>query len=190
MRHGQTVFNELRIVQGFCDSPLTELGRRQPLYAKRWFEYRNIKFDHAYTSTQERASDTLELVTDLPYVRLKGIKEMNFGTFEGKASHLLHQEVNLMEDPTAMIKFGGESMYAVQSRVVNALTEVMSKDDHQTVIAVSHACAVFTFAHKWIPDLKWDQIRMTNCCILQFEYEDGKFKLIEAVTHDFDQPLE
>lgn len=29
MRHGQTLFNELKKVQGWCDSPLTELGKEQ-----------------------------------------------------------------------------------------------------------------------------------------------------------------
>ncbi len=29
MRHGQTLFNLRRKIQGSCDSPLTELGREQ-----------------------------------------------------------------------------------------------------------------------------------------------------------------
>ena len=189
MRHGQTIFNERNIVQGFCDSPLTELGRRQPLYAKHWFENRNIVFDHAYSSTQERASDTLELVTDIPYTRLKAIKEMSFGTFEGKSNDLMHKEVNWTEDPDAMVKFGGESFSDVQNRVVSALTEVMSQDDHLNVLAVSHGCTIFAFAHKWIPNLTRDRFQMSNCCILKFKYEDGKFNFIEDISHDFDQEL-
>lgn len=27
MRHGQTLFNQKRLMQGWCDSPLTELGK-------------------------------------------------------------------------------------------------------------------------------------------------------------------
>ena len=46
----------------------------------------HIQIDDAYCSTSERASDTLEIVThhNMPYTRLKGLKEMNFGVFEGK----------------------------------------------------------------------------------------------------------
>ena len=29
VRHGQTLFNELHMTQGWCDSPLTELGKKQ-----------------------------------------------------------------------------------------------------------------------------------------------------------------
>ena len=188
MRHGQTVFNERDIVQGFCDSPLTELGRRQPLYAKRWFEIHHIKFDHAYASTQERASDTLELITALPYTRLKGIKEMNFGLFEGGPNKMM-REIGFQKDRDALVQFGGESWHAVQERSVTALTEVMNKSDHQTVLAVSHGCTIFAFTHKWLPDATWEMLKITNCCILKFNYENGQFTFVEAVNHDFDQPL-
>lgn len=84
MRHGQTLFNKQHKVQGWCDSPLTELGREQAKIAGAYFRDNHIQFDHAYSSTSERASDTLELVTDMPYVRVKNLKEWNFGAFEGK----------------------------------------------------------------------------------------------------------
>ena len=66
MRHGQTLFNVLKKIQGWCDSPLTEEGIRQAKIARKWFEDNNIQFDHAYSSTSERCCDTLELVSDMP----------------------------------------------------------------------------------------------------------------------------
>ena len=188
MRHGQTMFNELDIAQGACDSPLTELGRRQPLYAKRWFETHHIEFDHAYASTQERASDTLELITDLPYQRLKGIKEMSFGAFDGGPNRIL-RTLGFVDNRDALVPFGGESWHAVGNRAVAALTEAMNKADHQTVLAVSHGCTIFAFTHKWLPDATWEQLKMTNCCILKFEYENEIFTLTDVIDHDFDKPL-
>lgn len=85
MRHGQTLFNIRRMIQGASDSPLTEVGIKQAQIAKQYFKNNGIVFDYAYSSTQERAVDTLELVTDMPYERLKGLKEWNFGTFEGES---------------------------------------------------------------------------------------------------------
>lgn len=87
MRHGQTLFNLRHKVQGWCDAPLTDFGIYQAKVAGKYFKDAGITFDDAYSSTQERACDTLELVTDgkLPYKRVKGLKEWNFGTFEGKA---------------------------------------------------------------------------------------------------------
>ena len=38
MRHGQTLFNVRRRIQGWCDSPLTELGKQQALKAKEYLK--------------------------------------------------------------------------------------------------------------------------------------------------------
>ena len=63
MRHGQTFFNQEGLVQGASDSPLTELGQNQTRQAGAYLQGRGIRFGHLYSSTQERASDTLELVS-------------------------------------------------------------------------------------------------------------------------------
>ena len=88
MRHGQTLFNQLHKIQGACDSPLTQQGIDDAKKVGRMFKDKGIIFDHAYSSTQERASDTLELITNQPYQRLKGLKEWNFGVFEGESERL------------------------------------------------------------------------------------------------------
>lgn len=85
IRHGQTLFNQRKKIQGFCDAPLTELGIKQAKIAASYFKENNITFDQAYSSTSERASDTLELITDKSYQRLKGLKEWNFGTLKARA---------------------------------------------------------------------------------------------------------
>ena len=89
MRHGQTLFNVLKRKQGWCDSPLTELGIEQAHRAGACLAERGVTFDHAYSSTSERAVDTLEVVLgelgcpDMPYERVKGLKEWNFGRIRG-----------------------------------------------------------------------------------------------------------
>ena len=64
MRHGQTMLNRQRRIQGWFDSPLTELGRYQARAAGAELQRRGVKFDRAICSTSERCSDTLELVFD------------------------------------------------------------------------------------------------------------------------------
>lgn len=65
MRHGETRLNVLGLNQGSWDSPLTELGIEQAKKAKQWFMDENIVFNFAFSSTKERASDTLEIITNL-----------------------------------------------------------------------------------------------------------------------------
>ena len=89
VRHGQTIFNQERRIQGWCDSPLTPLGIYQAKHAAMYFQQHDIHFDHAYCSTSERTSDTLENITDLPYTRLKGLKEFHFGKLEGESMRLI-----------------------------------------------------------------------------------------------------
>lgn len=83
MRHGQTLFNVRRKIQGVCDAPLTELGIQQAKRAAGYFADQRIEFDHAYSSTSERACDTLELVRDMDYKRVKGLKEWEFRCLRG-----------------------------------------------------------------------------------------------------------
>lgn len=107
MRHGQTLFNERKKIQGWSDAPLTALGIKQAQVAGEYFRKAQITLEEAYSSTSERASDTLELVTDnqLSYQRVKGLKEWNFGTFEGESEDLNPP----LPYNDFFVTFGGES---------------------------------------------------------------------------------
>ena len=185
MRHGQTLFNVLRRKQGWCDSPLTEQGCEQARRAGAWFRENNIAFDHAYSSTQERACDTCELVLeaagiDMPYGREKGIKEWNFGAFEA-----LTEDTNPpLPYGDFYVPFGGEAELAFRERLVTALTDIMSRPGHNSVLAVSHGAAVAQFLRALGPEqearLRGDGRRLGNCCIMVFDY-DPAAKAFNAV---------
>ena len=78
MRHGETLFNVRRKIQGWCDSPLTENGVKQAKAVREILK--DIQFDHYYSSTAERCCDTLEIVTDykVEYKRLKQLKSYGY----------------------------------------------------------------------------------------------------------------
>ncbi|MFX3699429.1 phosphoglycerate mutase family protein, partial [Streptococcus suis] len=73
MRHGETLFNTQKRVQGWSDSPLTERGIVQAQAVGQYFKEQGLVFSSAYYSTHERATDTLKLVTDAPSKQLKGL---------------------------------------------------------------------------------------------------------------------
>ncbi|WP_315108854.1 histidine phosphatase family protein [Clostridium intestinale] len=187
MRHGQTLFNLRRKVQGWCDSPLTELGINQAKIAGQYFKDNNIIFDHAYSSTSERACDTLEQVTDIPYTRVRGLKEWNFGRFEGESEDLNPK----LPYGDFFVQFGGEGEMELRDRVSSTLVEIMNKEEHEVVLAVSHGAACRGFMRKWAHTSDVDQKeRLGNCCILKFEYGNDEFKLLEIINHDFDKLIE
>ncbi len=179
MRHGETMFNVQHRIQGWCDSPLTENGVNQAKKAGQYFKEHGITFDHAYCSTSERCSDTLENVTSMPYVRLKGLKEMFYGQLEGESERL--NCLTPKECETYYLQFGGESSNTVRDRMMETLTNIMEQDDHQSVLAVSHSGACFNFLRGIQDPMEELKKGFGNCCIFVYEYEDHHFTLKEVI---------
>ena len=181
VRHGQTMFNRQHRIQGWCDSPLTEVGKRQAKAVKEYFEEHGINFDHAYCSTSERCGDTLELITDMPYTRTKELKEMFYGELEAESERLGTRDPRECE--TYYLRFGGESSNAVRDRMISALREIMERNDHHSVLAVSHGGASFNFLRGIGADMRPFGDGITNCCVFVLEYEDGNFHLTEYIPN-------
>ncbi|WP_211306171.1 histidine phosphatase family protein [Trichococcus patagoniensis] len=188
MRHGETRFNVLGKVQGSCDSPLTPRGIEQAKIAGQYFLDQQIVIDHAYASTQERACDTLEFVigNEMPYERLKALKEMDFGHFEGENARLQPKGPEYFESFYA--NYGGEAAWQVRERMVSGLTAIMERDQHQHVLAVSHNGACFYFLQSFWQGNQDDlRVSFPNCCIFQYTYENKKFVLERIIEHDFSE---
>lgn len=182
MRHGETLFNQLKKVQGWCDSPLTEKGVRQAQMVGDYFKRQQIQFDSAYSSTSERACDTLEQVTDCPYQRVKGLKEWNFGRFEGE-SEFLNPPLPYGD---FFVTYGGEKEMAFRQRVSDTLVELMEAETGETILAVSHGAACRQFMRAWAHTSDVDQNEpLSNCCVLKFDYDQGAFRLLEIINQDF-----
>lgn len=181
MRHGETLFNQLKLVQGACDSPLTEKGIKQAQAAKKYFDNQHIAFDQAYASTQERACDTLEIVTSLPYTRLKGLKEMNFGKYEAQATYLQPQGPLAFE--TFYVDFGGECADIVRQRMFDTLVDIMNENKSvQHILAVSHNGAYFYFLSQiWKKEYGPQPIQLPNCCIIKLCFTNNEFHLIDII---------
>lgn len=174
------MFNVQKKIQGWCDSPLTENGIAQAKKAGQYFYEHGIIFDHAYCSTSERCSDTLELVTDMPYTRLKGLKENFYGELEGE-SERLNARLTPKDCETFYLQFGGESSNTTKDRMVRTLTEIMEKQDHSCVLAVSHSGACFNFLRSVQDPMEELQKGFGNCCIFVYQYDDHQFSLKEVI---------
>lgn len=181
-RHGQTLFNLQHKIQGFCDSPLTELGINQAKIAKEYFIREGIKLEEAHSSTSERAVDTLEILTELPFKTHKKLKEWNFGTFEGEGEHLNPP----LPYNDFFVQFGGEDQLEVEKRLNETITKIATESSNEQILIVSHGGAIANFYRKWE---NYSQVRregaIPNCSIFKYEYDDGIFVLKEIIRHDF-----
>ncbi|MBM7642796.1 histidine phosphatase family protein [Streptococcus loxodontisalivarius] len=182
MRHGQTLFNQLNLIQGWCDSPLTADGIAQAKTAYDYFSSQNITFDKIYSSTSERSCDTCELASGrTDYTRVKGLKEFNFGRMEGQPE-FLHPETNVEGDfADYYVQFGGESQTAFSDRVIGTIQEIMASNQNQkTILMTAHAGTLISF-YQFVTKQFQSGFRPSNCCILKLSYQEGKFKLLEVI---------
>lgn len=86
VRHGQSLWNLENRFTGWVDVPLTELGRREARDGGKRLIGQH--FDVAYTSTLNRAHETLALIQetaglDLPVIRDQALNERHYGDLQG-----------------------------------------------------------------------------------------------------------
>lgn len=178
VRHAQTLFNERKKIQGWCDSPVTVKGYKQAEATGKYFKNNNIVFDKVYCSTSERTSDTVERITNLPYTRLKGLKEVSFGLFEGE-SEALNPKYPYGD---FFKQYGGESVEEAQLRFDSTMNKIV-EDEASTILVVAHTGVMVMFYMKWIEYAKAEITeKLGNCSIFKYEYEDNKFSLVEIIT--------
>lgn len=90
VRHGQTDYNHLRLVQGYMDNPLNKEGIAQAERMGLYMQGKNYTFDAIYTSPLIRAKKTAEIIQKTLNIQTKIITEplfveRDFGYFEGKS---------------------------------------------------------------------------------------------------------
>lgn len=182
IRHGQTLFNVQHKIQGFCDSPLTALGVAQAKMARNYLDEHTIQFDVTYSSTSERASDTLELLTDISYKRIKGLREWNFGSYEGEGEHLNPP----LPYNDFFVQFGGESQIDVEKRINETISSLMQNTSGHYVLMVSHGAAIANFYRQWAHTSPVKRVnKIPNCGFFHYEYSNNQFILKEIIEHDF-----
>lgn len=174
VRHGQTYFNFYHKVQGRCDSPLTEKGIRQVERARDYFKEQNIHFDHAYSSTQERACDTLEIITDhqMNYQRLKDLREKCYGIFEGRDEFLLPWNYgNENTDPTM------EKDNDVVDRMKRAMVQVLSEtEENEVSLVVGHGDILAQYVRKVVGQSNFGGFGNASIVKIKFENNQPHFE--------------
>ena len=178
LRHGQTEFNVKKLVQGRCDSSLTDLGRQQAGMAATWIKAHNVVPDKVVSSPLGRAMDTARLVAtellgpDAAVEPCEGIIERCYGTFEEGPHDALPTDV--WDPGEDLVPFGGEGSKALQERMVATLTNLMSADGIETLLAVSHGSASRQFIKAAAPGGFKLPTKLPNCAIMVFDFDDTR----------------
>ena len=147
VRHGQTDWNAIRMLQGNTDIPLNDVGRQMARDAAAQLE--GIHLDVCYCSPLVRAKETAQLLLegrDIPIIYDDRIREMCYGKFEGvkypygdtiytyfKHPENYHPDIT---DPDA----GAETFDELFARTGEFLAEVIypQLDEGKDIIIVGH----------------------------------------------------
>ncbi len=178
LRHGQTEFNVKKLVQGRCDSPLTDLGRQQARAAAAWLKAHGVAPDKVVSSPLGRAMDTASLVAtellgpDAAVDPCEGIIERCYGSFEEGPHDALPTDV--WDPGEDLAPFGGEGSKALQERMVATLTNLISTEDIETLLAVSHGSASRQFIKAAAPEGFELPTKLPNCAIMIFDFDEAR----------------
>ena len=188
VRHGQTEFNVKKLVQGRCNSPLTELGVKQAEYAGAWLCEHGVRPDRIVSSPLGRAMQTADvLARSLGFSDdvepCEGIIERSYGSFEEGPFEALPTDV--WDPGEVLVPFGGEGSAALQRRMVAALTEAIEPDGVETLLAVSHGSASRQFIVATMPQGMKRPDRLPNCAIMVFDFDQTErlFRFVKLVDH-------
>ena len=153
LRHGQTVWNVEKRLQGHGDSPLTEAGRRRTL---RWARHlAGCGWETIVASDLGRVRETVEIlnsVLDLPLEFDSRLREQHWGDWEGlrftdverRFPGELQQQIRAGWDFRAP---GGESRREVRERVFAALDDIDRRSRHRRILVVCHQGVIKSFIY-------------------------------------------
>lgn len=181
MRHGRTLFNILKIVQGYgSDSPLTIKAKNKGRKISKYIYDKNIKFDNVYASDTLRATKTAKIVTKNKYEihKVRDLRELKFGTLEKTHQHLSFEKI--FDTKGSFDDFNGETPKQGAERIHNCLVSLIEKDYNNQILCVSSCCVMLGFL-KYYANSYYQKIRKINRFLnyttIILEYENGKFSV-------------
>ncbi len=145
LRHGKTVWNEAKRIQGRKDSPLSEKGARQ---VHQWGKFLGtVSIDRIISSDLGRVKETVAIIQqyiqDVPLEFDPALREQSWGEWEGKTFTELHQYEGkeLARQIAAGWDFcppGGESRREVLQRVLPIVANIPERFPGEQILLVSH----------------------------------------------------
>lgn len=185
IRHGETEWNRLGLLQGQLASPLTKEGIEKTEAMRP--EITELNPDVVYSSDQERALTTARILTadlDREIREHSGLREMNFGIFQGKSWDFIESEMRDIYDIYRRddIDYAipeGESHKQFHERVVGALEEITQSHPGRKILIVSHGGSINKMLG-YVEGMEPSANRFfhtRNLALNIIEYEAGDFTL-------------
>jgi len=194
VRHGESVGNVERRLQGHADYRLSELGREQASHVALWLKSRKLAFQRVYTSPLLRSSQTAEVITTelglRPAEPDDDLREIFAGELQGKNIIEIQAEypsflARGLEGLGDFAEFGGESYDDVQVRCDRLRKKLLARhqENHERILIVAHGGINFQFIKSLIcsPVPRVAILRMGNCTATLVRMRERRSVLIGEV---------
>lgn len=186
VRHGETVWNAQRRMQGQQNSPLSERGRAQA--RALGLRLMTEAFDHLYSSDLERAYRTAEAIAERSGHAIRvdpRLRERAFGIFEGLTAAEMAER-----HPAEYARFrarepdyalpGGESARAFFERSMACFNDIGSRHAGQRVVVVAHGMLLDALyrAARGLDLVVARDVDLVNASLNTFRYHRSRWEVL------------
>lgn len=147
-RHGETLWNTQKRMQGWGNSDLTDLGTKQ---AKLLGQHlKEIEFNQVVCSPLGRTVETAKLIIGDRPLEMSvndNFKEMGFGSWEGQSPDTLRSKYpeaykNLWTQAHNYVPVDGETFKELQDRIIKGLDQIIQANPKGNVLLVTHGMTI------------------------------------------------
>ncbi len=189
IRHGETEFNKIGMVQGSgIDSSLNETGRAQ---AAAFFQnYKEIPFDKIFVSSLKRTKESVLdfIAKGISIEVIVELNEISWGDFEGQPiSTEMHQRYLdiLSEWPRGNLTIAynnAETPIQMQHRQRIALQKILEGAIGENFLIATHGRYLRAFLCLLLdhPLHLMDDFTHSNLCLYILDFDGEKFTMLEA----------
>lgn len=191
VRHGETLWNRERRVQGISDIELSDFGRDQ---AQKLADcLKNEDIEAIFSSPVKRAYQTAEFIGKFHDTAIETddrLIELNQGDFEGLTlNELFENHRSFLKrwiiDPASVVMPNGESLTDLQNRAWSIIESIIEKS--KNTLVVSHNFTITVILCK-IQNIRLSQFRRVRVDVASktlVEIEDGNavVRLLNDTCH-------
>lgn len=202
VRHGETMWNKEKRLQGQVDIPLNEYGREMARLTRDGMK--DISFDIAYTSPLCRAKETAQIILEGREIQIcedNRLLEMAFGSGEGigiieAIESKLEPIYSFICSPEQYIPAeGGESFDGLSKRCRQFLEEVIipAESKHESILVTTHGgliCSLICYIEKLHIGEFWKGNLQKNCGVTILDCIDGNISISNKGLLFYDSALE
>lgn len=201
VRHGETLWNRDKRLQGSVDIELSDYGRE--LAIKTGEALADTRIDKIFSSPLKRAYETASLIRGKHEIEIQTddrLRELSFGCFEGQ------NFTELIKDDSITMKYffkephlyqapaDGETLEHLIERAGNFMQEIiepLSLDSSiERVMIVAHGAlnkAIMSYIKKHSTEYFWSGGLQQNCNVIIVDYTDGVYTILDETKIFYDK---